>query len=105
MAADTEQTPPHAFPSWPMNCLTFYRRLADDYGRWVHALGTATDPAEAARAEGDYGVQMMHDVMQAWWDLALAPASAMIEAASGAALSTPVTDKVPVSSPRRRSAA
>ena len=76
MALDTE-LPPHEFPSWPMNCLTYYRHLADDYARCVRALGKATDPAQAARAEGDYGVRVMHDMMQAWYDLALAPYTAM----------------------------
>jgi hypothetical protein len=96
MPYDTEQAPPHAFPSWPLNCLTFYRHLADDYGRCVRALGEATDPAQAARAEGDYGVGVMHDFMQAWWDLALTPMTAMIKAGSGPFVSsapeTPSTD-------------
>jgi hypothetical protein len=79
MALDTE-LPPHEFPSWPMNCLTFYRHLADDYARCVGALGKATDPAQAARAEGDYGVNVMRDLFQAWSDLALAPYTAMAKA-------------------------
>jgi hypothetical protein len=83
MALDTE-LPPHAFPAWPMNCLTYYRHLADDYARCVGALGKATDPAQAARAEGDYGVSVMHDVMQAWYDLALAPFVAMTKVATAA---------------------
>jgi hypothetical protein len=81
MALDTEQ-PPHAFPSWPLDCLTYYRHLADDYARCVGALSKATDPAQAARAEGDYGVRIMHDMMQAWYDLALAPFTAMTKVAS-----------------------
>jgi hypothetical protein len=84
MALDTEQAPPHEFPSWPMNYLTYYRHLADDYARCVGALGKATDPAQAARAEGDYGVRVMHDMMQAWYDLALAPFTAMAKAATAA---------------------
>jgi hypothetical protein len=80
MVADAEETPPHAVPAWPLNCLTFYRHLADDYGRCVRALGKATDPAQAARAEGDYGVRVMHDVMQAWYDLLLSPFTAMAKA-------------------------
>ena len=80
MAADTEQAPPHEFPSWPMNCLNFYCHLADDYGRFMQALGAAVVPAQAARAEGDYGMSVMHDLMQAWYDLALSPVMAMVKA-------------------------
>ena len=83
MALDTEQ-PPHAFPSWPMSCLTYYRHLADDYARCVGALGKTIDPVQAARAEGDYGVSVMHDMIQAWYDLALAPFTAMTKAARAA---------------------
>ena len=92
MARDIEEAPPHEFPSWPMNCLTYYRHLADDYARCVGALSNATDPAQAARAEGDYGVSVVHDVMQAWYDLALAPFAAMTKvmtAAPAAAQQTP----------------
>jgi len=88
MAADTEQAPPHEFPSWPLNCLTYYRHLADDYSRCVRAFANATDPAQAARAEGHFGVSVMHDIMQAWWDLALARMTAMVKAASGASMSS-----------------
>jgi len=84
MAPVPEQAPPHAFPSWPLYCLTFYRHLADDYGRCVQALGKVTDPAEAARAEGDCGVRVMNDLMQGWCDLALTPFAAMTKAAASA---------------------
>lgn len=83
MAPVFEQAP-HVFPAWPLNYLSFYRHLAEDYGRCIRALGQATDPVQAARAEGDYGVWVMHDLMQAWYDLALAPYSAMVKAASEA---------------------
>jgi len=92
MALDTEQAP-HEFPSWPMNCLTYYRHLADDYARCVGALGKATDPAQAARAEGDYGVRMMQDMMQAWCDLALTPFSAMAKVMTAAP--TPAAEEKP----------
>jgi hypothetical protein len=92
MALDNEQAPPHEFPSWPLNCLAFYSHLANDYARCVGALGKATDPAQAARAEGDYGVRVMHDMMQAWYDLALAPLTAMTKAAAGAQAPSPAED-------------
>lgn len=73
------------FPSWPLNCLTFYRHLGDDYARYVQALGRATDPTQAARAEGDYGISLMHDLMQAWYDLALSPFAAVAKVAGAPA--------------------
>jgi hypothetical protein len=94
----TEQAPPHAFPAWPMNCLTFYCHLADDYGRFMQRLGGVADPAQAARAEGDYGVSVMHDAMQAWYDLALSPFTAMAKVAAGPApaVAEPGADEAPV---------
>lgn len=65
------------FPSWPLNCLTFYRHMADDYARYVQAVTGATDPAQTARAEGAYGVSVARDLAQAWYDLALSPLTAM----------------------------
>jgi hypothetical protein len=85
MAPVRDEAPAPEFPSWPLNCLTFYRHMADDYGRYMQALSSATDPAQAARAEGDYGVSLAHDLMQAWYDLALSPFTAMTKAmATGA---------------------
>ena len=81
----SEQAPPHEFPSWPMNCLAFYCHLANDYGRFLQTVGgSVTDPGQIARAEGDLGVTVMHDWMQAWYDLALSPFTAMTKVAAGA---------------------
>jgi hypothetical protein len=77
MSVDTQQAAAPGFPSWPMNCLAFYNHLANDYARCVGALRRSADPAQAARAEGDYGVRVMHDMMEAWYGLALAPFTAM----------------------------
>lgn len=85
MTSLSEQGPAPQFPSWPLNCLTFYYHLADDYGRSIQALGdAATNPAKAIRAEEDCGASLMHDVIQAWYDLALSPLSAMAKVAAGA---------------------
>ena len=62
MDTPTEQAPAHEFPSWPMNCLNLYCHLANDYGRFLQKLGGAVDPAQTARAEGDYGLGVMQDV-------------------------------------------
>ena len=89
MTTDTEQAPPHEFPSWPLNCLTFYRHLAEDYGRFVQALGAVADPAQAARVEGDYGISVTYDMMRAWYDLALSPVVAMAKVASAPMFASP----------------
>ena len=88
MTSFSDEAPAPQFPSWLLNCLAFYCRLADDYARSVQALGdAATNPAKAIRAEEDCGASLMHDVMQAWYDLALSPLSAMAKVAAGAPFS------------------
>ena len=82
MDTPTQQAPAHQFPTWPMNCLTFYCHLADDYGRFLQRVGGAADPVQATRAEGDLGVSLMHDMAQAWYDLALSPITAMAKVAT-----------------------
>jgi hypothetical protein len=93
MAPASEQPSAPQFPAWPLNCLSFYSHMAGDYGRFVQSLGAVTDPAQAARAEGDYGVSVMHDMMQAWYDLALSPWAAMVKASAPTAGQAPVEDK------------
>ncbi len=72
------------FPSWPLNCLTFYLHLADDYARYLQALSRCADPTQAARAEGDYGTRLMRDLTQAWYELALSPLTAMAKTVTSA---------------------
>ena len=86
MASASEQSPPPQFPSWPLNCMSFYSHLAGDYARYVQALTAVTDPAQVARAEGDYGISVMHDLTQAWYDLALSPFTAMMKGKPNLAL-------------------
>ena len=97
MAQAFEPVRPPEFPSWPMHCLTLYRRLAEDYGRYVEALGGVTDVAQAARAKADYGVSLMGDLAQAWYDLALSPFTAMLKT-MGAAEAVTVPPAAPASS-------
>lgn len=81
--------PMSQFPWWPMNCLTFYRNVANDYGRYMQALGAANDPAQTARAEEDYGVFLAHDLMRAWYDLAVSPLAAVAEVMTSGASPSP----------------
>src|SRR5512140_223473 len=70
------------FPSWPFSYMAMYSHLARDFGRYAKTLTEATDAMEAARAEGDYGASLFHDLMQGYYELALAPFNAMVKAAS-----------------------
>jgi hypothetical protein len=76
------------FPYWPYNCLSLYTHMARDFSRYAQAMTKSTDAMEAARAEGDFGVRLLTDLMQGYFDLALAPwtamASVMAERAGGA---------------------
>jgi hypothetical protein len=66
------------FPYWPFNCLSLYAHMARDVGAYAQAMTQCTDAMEAAHVEGDFGVRMFADLMQGYFDLALAPWNAMI---------------------------
>jgi hypothetical protein len=82
------------FPYWPFNCLSLYSQMARDVGAYAQAMTRCTDAMEAARVEGDFGVRLYADLMQGYFDLALAPwtamASIMAEAAQDAPAKAPV---------------
>ncbi len=65
------------FPYWPFNCLSLYRQIARDVGDCTKAVSKSTDAMEAARAEADLGVRLFADLMRGYYDLALAPWTAM----------------------------
>lgn len=65
------------FPSWPLHCTAFYGRLAEDYSRYLRALGAAVGPAGAVHAEVDYRVRLVRNLTQAWCDLVLSPCTAL----------------------------
>jgi hypothetical protein len=81
------------FPYWPFNCLSLYSHVARDVGAYTQAMTRCTDAMQAARVEGDFGVQLFADLMQGYFDLALAPwtamASVMAEAAQDATAKPP----------------
>jgi hypothetical protein len=66
------------FPYWPFNCLSLYTHMARDFGAYTQAMTQCTDAMEAAHVEGDFGVRLFADLMQGYFDLALAPWNAMI---------------------------
>jgi hypothetical protein len=87
----TEAAPPLAFPFWPFSCLDFYRHAMSDFRRYSQTATKATDPMQALRAEGDYGLSLWQDMMQAYFDLAILPMTLAAKAA--AAARTPQPDE------------
>jgi hypothetical protein len=72
---DTNRAP--EFPYWPFNYMSLYSHMARDFSRYAQAASKSTDPMEAAGAEGDFGMRLFTDLMQGYYDLALAPWTAM----------------------------
>lgn len=77
------------FPYWPFNALSLYIHMAQDFGRCAQALTGCANAAEAARAEGDFGLRLFGDLMQGYYDLALAPWTAMASVMAEQAQATP----------------
>jgi hypothetical protein len=73
------------FPYWPFNCLSLYSHMARDVGAYAQAMTQCTDAMEAAHVEGDFGVRLFADLMQGYFDLALAPWTAMASVMAKAA--------------------
>ncbi len=78
----TKPAPAPEFPAWPFSYMALYSHLARDFGRYAQTMSEATDTMQAARAEGDYGASLFHDLMQGYYELALAPFNAMVKAAA-----------------------
>lgn len=87
------------FPAWPYNCLSLYTHMARDFGRYAQAMTKSTDVMQTARAEGDFGARLFSDLMQGYFDLALAPwtamAAAMAQQGQDAGVTTPAADVQP----------
>jgi hypothetical protein len=78
MATPTnDSAPAPAFPSWPFNYMSLYTHMAKDFGRYAQAASKSTDPLEETRAEGDLSVRLWRDMMQGYYQLAMAPFNAM----------------------------
>jgi hypothetical protein len=93
MAKSTAHTPaPHAFPYWPMECLLLYHDAVRDFARYTQDMARSTDPVQAARAEGNYGMRLWQDAMQAYYDLAVLPMNMAVKAAKQAAPHRPATE-------------
>lgn len=86
MAKSTPETAaPHEFPFWPFGCTAFYSHALRDLGRYSRAMTQATDAMQATRAEGDFGLSLWQDLMQAYFDLAVLPMTLAAAAAQRAA--------------------
>jgi hypothetical protein len=80
--------PPAESPSWPFDWLWPYTHLARDFGAYARAVTRSTDAMEAIHAEADFGAKLFADMMRSYFDLAIAPwtavASVMAERAEQA---------------------
>jgi hypothetical protein len=79
-ASPNKAHPTPEFPSWPFDCLSLYSQMARDFGAYAQTLTRCTDAMEAAHAEADLGVKLFADLMRGYFDLALAPWSAVAAA-------------------------
>lgn len=104
MAKSTaDAPPPHEFPFWPFSCTAFYSYAMRDLGRYGQAATRATDGLQALRAEGDYGLALWQDLMQAYYDLAVLPLTLATTAAAGATRHpVPARNSKPIGGPQRR---
>lgn len=64
--------------AWPLSCMAFYDHLGRDFSRYMDALMTARGAAGAYRAENDFGLKLMQDLAQGFYDLAMAPYAAAL---------------------------
>ena len=84
------------FPYWPFNCLSLYSHMARDVGAYAQAMTRCTDAMEAAQVERDFGVRLYADLMQGYFDLALAPWTAMASVMTEAAQEAKAAPAVPL---------
>jgi hypothetical protein len=89
------------FPYWPFNCLSLYSQVARDVGDYAQAMTRCTDAMEAARVEGDFGVRLFADLMQGYFDLALAPWTAMAAVMAETAEDVQAAPRARLTTPRR----
>jgi hypothetical protein len=68
------------FPLWPFDCLSLYTRMMRDVGDCAEAVSRSSDAMDAVRAEADFGVKLWSDLVKGYYDLALAPWTAMAAA-------------------------
>jgi hypothetical protein len=83
-------SPIQDYPYWPFNWMAAYGQMARDFGRYGQALSKSTDAMEAARAEADLGLRLFDDMTRAYWDLVLAPWTAMASAMARQAAASPL---------------
>jgi hypothetical protein len=74
--------------------------MARDVGAYAQAMTQCTDAMEAAHVEGDFGVRLFADLMKGYFDLALAPWTAMILVMAETAEEPPA--QPPIRLPRAR---
>ena len=86
------------FPFWPFNCLSLYTQVMRDIGGCAEAVSRSNDAMDAVRAETDFGAKLFADLVKGYYDLALAPwtamAAVMAKEMRGVALSAPPASRL-----------
>ncbi len=81
--AIAEEAAPSSFPLWPFTCLAYADHLGRDYRRHLTKLAQATTGLEMVQTESVYDVHLLSDLTRAFYNLALAPYSALWAVAAG----------------------
>lgn len=78
-----EPGPAHVLPYWPFSVLDVYQHMAYDMGRYAQTLSHVADAADVLRADAECGVNLWRDLVLGYQELALAPFTAIMNAAAG----------------------
>ena len=95
------RAPPPDYASWPFHWIAAYGQMTRNLGRYTGALLQSTDAMEAARAEADLGMTLFGDMARAYWELALAPWTAMASVMTQQAASMDPFRTAPAPAPER----
>ncbi len=76
---------PSSFPLWPYTCLAYANHIGRDYRQHLAKLGQAATGVEMVQTESLYDAHLLSDLTRAFYNLALAPYSALWAVAAGKA--------------------
>jgi hypothetical protein len=94
-----EEAAPTSFPLWPFAYMAYAERIGRDYRQHLTKLGQAATGVEMVQSESLYDAHALSDLTKAFYNLALAPYSALWTAAAGAAPSLPFEEFAAAAAP------
>ena len=74
---------PTSFPLWPFACMAYADHMGRDYRQHLAKLGQAATGVEMMQTESLYDAHLLSDMARAFYNLALAPYSALWAVAAG----------------------